>query len=736
MTAPISENSQTNDSDVFRLLSDGIVDYAICTLDAAGRITSWNAGATRIQGYSSEEVVGLEIAGFYTTEDIRRAKPQQDLNNAIQYGSVQTNDWRVRKDGSCFWANVTITALKDGERLRGFCQVIRDATEQKQSEAVEEDKRRVLELIAQDGPLAGVMKHLIFMIERQVPDAVISLLTTRGKKITQLMAPQLPHSLQGELLNLTDLPINAMGWNTEDKDASMVANKQAGDWADALHRHSVRHGLLTSLLTPIWSGDHRRLLGLLATQYLDGHPPEKMELNLLKTAARLAAIAIEHRELSERLSHQAHHDPLTGLPNRVMFEDRLRQSLVQSTRTKKLVALFYMDLDRFKVINDTLGHDAGDELLRQVTQRLVGALRKSDTLARMGGDEFTVVIPDLVHGEDAVRTARKLLDTFQAPFLLGEREVFVSSSIGISLYPQDGSTVSELQQNADAAMYRAKHGGRNAIECFAPEINAAALERLELEGEMRRALEQSQFELHYQPIIDRDGKTFSFEALIRWNHPTRGMISPALFIPIAEETGLILPMGAWVLKEACAQGRRWELSGVEPLRISVNVSARQFMKEDFVQTVVDTLNASGMPASWLTLELTESVLMKNAATGATRVSDLRKLGIEVAIDDFGTGYSSLAYLQHLPADTLKIDRSFVRELQPGANNMAVVVAIRALAHSLGMKVVAEGVETEYQRDVLIELGCDGMQGYLFGRPAAANAQNRLHYRTKPFALSA
>jgi diguanylate cyclase (GGDEF)-like protein len=424
--------------------------------------------------------------------------------------------------------------------------------------------------------------------------------------------------------------------------------------------------------------------------------------------------------LTDRLSYQAQHDALTGLPNRFLLEDRLQQAIAYANRHESQLAVLIIDLDGFKYINDTVGHQCGDQVLIEVSRRLRSVTRKTDTLARIGGDEFCLVLSDLHKANDSFHVAQTCLDNLRKPFLIAEREYSISASIGVSCYPEHGIEPELLQQNADSAMYHAKFNGKNGVQVFTPEINAHLRERLELMADLRHALENGELHLVYQPQFISSGALVGFEALLRWNHSKHGIIAPDKFIPIAEETGFIVPLGNWVLDQACRQLASWRRRGHAHLRIAVNVSTLQFERQDWMETISDTLKRNGVPASCLELELTETVVMKNCERAASRLTELRALGVSSAIDDFGTGYSSLKYLQNLPIDTLKIDQSFIRNLDPSADalsgNGAIVQAIVTLAQQLGLRVVAEGVETHEELEVLRRLGCDFVQGYLFSRP--------------------
>ncbi|MCC2957034.1 EAL domain-containing protein [Massilia sp. IC2-477] len=425
------------------------------------------------------------------------------------------------------------------------------------------------------------------------------------------------------------------------------------------------------------------------------------------------------KQAEEALLRMANHDALTGLPNRVLMQDRLGQAIMHAHRAGRQVAVMFIDLDRFKHVNDSLGHDAGDALIVEIARRLSASLRESDTVARQGGDEFVVVLPDLAGQDDATKVARKLLDNLFQPMLLCGHEVFPSGSIGIAMYPRDGADSATLLKCADSAMYGSKGQGGNHYSFYASEMGEQAALHLRMEGALQRALQREEFLLVYQPVVDiGSGRVAGVEALLRWQPVGRPMVSPAEFIPLAEETGLIVPIGDWVLATAMRQQVAWNEAGLDPVRISVNLSARQFLGQDVAQRVAALLEETGCDPAMLTLEITESVLMENPAAATETMGRLAAMGVQLAIDDFGTGYSSLASLKRFPIHSLKIDRSFVMDLTQDADDAAIVNAVIALAHSMKLNVIAEGVETREQLAFLQEHGCDQMQGYCFSRPVA------------------
>ena len=447
----------------------------------------------------------------------------------------------------------------------------------------------------------------------------------------------------------------------------------------------------------------------------------------------------ERKRFEQKLSEMASFDNLTGLPNRNLLNDRLGQALAHARRNNSLMAVGFVDLDRFKVINDTLGHDAGDELLKEIARRLSGTLRSCDTVARQGGDEFVVVLTDLNRPEDASVVAQKLLEALTPPMTLNGREIVPGASLGFALYPQDGDSLQALMMSADKAMYAAKQAGRGQYRFFDPEMNRAAADWLEVGAELHHALERGEFELHYQPKVDlRSGAISGVEALLRWRRPEGGLVPPMKFIPILEETGLILEVGEWVIARACRQARLWQEQGLPPLRIAVNLSPRQFQQRDLAKRIRGIIDQPDFKPEHLELEITESMVMQNVDRAIATLEELRRIGVRIAIDDFGTGYSSLAVLKRFPVDCLKVDRSFVRDIPDDADDMAITRSVIALAHSMGLSVVAEGVETEAQRSFLIETGCDEMQGFLFSKPlpAAELAERVLGHLQATTALAA
>ena len=431
----------------------------------------------------------------------------------------------------------------------------------------------------------------------------------------------------------------------------------------------------------------------------------------------------ERKQAEQELARQARHDALTGLPNRRLLETRLTQVIEAARPQEDPVAVIYLDLDGFKLVNDTLGHSVGDQLLQQVATRLAESLRPGDMLFRMGGDEFTAVLTGVADQKTTAEIAQRLLERLQENFSVEDHDLLVTASIGISLFPRDGSGESDLLRKADAAMYESKRQGKNKIQFFTPEMGQVARERLDLENHLRRALDRDEFSLVFQPEFCLDtGKILRHEALLRWTHPTLGSVPPSKFIPVAEETTMIVPIGRWVLDQACRLAREWQITGSEGVGVAVNVSLVQFARPDFIETIEDVLIATGLPSHLLELELTESVVMHSLLEAKDKILRLRQLGVTVSIDDFGTGYSSLSYLQQLPIDSLKIDRSFIENIALDANSVSLTGAMVSIAHSLGMKVVVEGIESSGQLAAIRRLGCEVGQGFYLGLPSSTPLQ--------------
>lgn len=592
--------------------------------------------------------------------------------------------------------------------LEGRMQLARE-----RSEALEHDRSQVLEMVAKDRPLETVLRKIAGMVERQAPALAATVHAVRNGRLHCITAPSMPENY---LRRMQGIPVPL-----QHGCCFSAAHTRQTDILNAPgtpHCVASRSGTCPAEFcwqacgaSPIISGSGETL-GVLAVYWRLAVRPWHVDSELLEMASHLAAIAMEHRELTDRLAHQAQHDVLTGLANRMMFSRTLDQRLGVMPRT----AVAFIDLDRFKKINDHLGHAAGDFVLRTIASRLRKTLRRNELAARLGGDEFVILLHEFTDEADAHRRAEELLDQVRAPIEFGDRTIWVTASVGVSFHPHAGATADLLLGSADLAMYRVKNSGRNDVQIFAPGLDDQHMTRLELEHSLRSALEGDEFHPFFQPIFEIGAglRLAGFEVLLGWEHPTLGRISPTQFIPIAEESGMIGPIGNWVLRRACRQAAEWRSQGTPEMRISVNVSALQFARPDFVETVVSALKDSGLPAEWLQLELTETAIIEDAADAACKLQTLRGLGVKLALDDFGTGYSSLGYLRSLPVDCIKIDQSFLAEVETSQGAATIIEMIVSLAHSMGLTVVAEGVETDHQLALLQKANCDMVQGHLLG----------------------
>jgi len=594
----------------------------------------------------------------------------------------------------------------------------------------EQLRAEVLEMIAQGSPLNDVLRRLTQAAERHEPQAIAAGVMLNAGRLYHC-APNLPPSIATSIeRQLYAFVARFSDLAAQSGDRTIVCDLRTDPAWEEMRAAIREHGICYCWATLI-RARQREAAGVFALYRRDERCPSAASVELLKLASEMIEVAVERQQLNDQLAFQARHDALTQLPNRALFSDRLEQALANAARTGQPAAVLLIDLDRFKFINDTYGHQAGDEMLCQVAHRLKRRLRANDVLARMGGDEFAVIIADLSGPDDAQVVARSLNDELKVPVELQGRKQFVTLSIGSAVYPRDAADPSTLLRNADLALYRAKDSGRNTVRAFTHDMGEGTAERMEIESELREAAANGELFLNYQPKVAPDGRVVGVESLLRWRHPRLGLVPPAKFIPMAEDSGMIIPIGGWVLEESARRCRDWYAAGLGVVPVAVNVSALQFAQPDFVGTVANALRIAGTPKPWLEIELTESLLMRNIRDAGDKLAQLRQMKVTIAVDDFGTGYSSLAYLQRLSLDTLKIDHSFVSAIadpgtsRPGATRdcqsaRIIVKAIVALAKSLGLRVIAEGVETAGQRDFLVKLGCDYLQGYLFGPPTSAD----------------
>ncbi len=654
-----------------------------------GQILSINGAAERITGYPTSDI--HNISQLLDAEECNAT-----LHNlaAKLNGTPETHfELNVRAaDGTHTYVDLITTLSSEDGKPAEVLGIARDISWRKRAEEFERGRRSILEMAARNEPLPTVMLKLARLAEAQFPHSACSI------EVAQFA----PGGVRDSTVTCP-LPV----YQTLEPEIP-----------------EYRLGFRMKWKLPVLSREHGQL-AVITLLVPRAELPSPAECDVLASQVKLATLTIEHRLLTDGIQWNAHHDRLTGLANRELFELRLQTAIAESGNGKQPLAIFFIDLDRFKLVNDTLGHEVGDMLIKAVAQKLSERVGNRGFVARMGADEFMVMIHPVWSRNAANALASDLLACFETPFEAAAQELFVSASIGCSLFPWDGEDTQTLQRNADTAMCRAKSSGRNRFLQFAPVMTSGLSRRLTIQNELHRALERDELQLVYQPQHDlKDDRMIGVEALLRWTSRQLGPVSPGEFIPLAEESGLIVGIGTWVLREACRQCRLWFDAG-HRLKMAVNVSAWQFARPDFVDTVRNALETSGIPAGLLELELTETVLMQEPAEASAELDRLREIGVLVSIDDFGTGYSSLAYLHRLPIQSLKIDLSFVRAIADTEEVPPLIRAITALAHGLNIDVLAEGVEQQYQARVLRRAGCDRVQGYLYGRPTPPAELTRL-----------
>ncbi|MBF0392860.1 MAG: EAL domain-containing protein [Alphaproteobacteria bacterium] len=641
---------------------------ALITCDGNGQVQSFNSAAERLFGIAAMEAMGQPI-GMLIEENV----PDQRVPTGIERVREATGR---RRDGSVFPIELASGELRLEDQSLNILAV-RDLTDRKRAERRLLVAEKVLESTSE-----GVMVT--------DPGGTILWVNTAFCTISGYARDEVLGQNAGMLKSgFQDAAFYAAMWRQIER---------GGFWAGEIWNRRK-----TGEVFPEWLSIKAVYDGGKITRYVG-----------------IFSDISKHKRAEETIRHLTYYDAVTRLPNRYLFQDRVAQSVDRAARRSRIVALVLVSLDRFKTVNETLGHQVGDALLREVAARITSAVRNDDTVARMRGDTFCCVLSDLEQTNDANPIIARLLDCFTSSFVLSGHELFVTSSIGISVFPHDGASVDDLLQKAETAMNRSKDKAENTYHFYTPEMNANTIEQLRLETDLRKAIGRNDFVLYYQPKVETDtGRVVGAEALIRWMHPEMGMVPPGRFIPIAEDTGLIIPIGEWALRNACEQIRHWQRSGLVPVPIAVNLSAHQFRQPDLVEMVVRVLEETGVAPSLLELELTESAVMQNAELTVTTLMRLHEHGIGLSIDDFGTGYSSLSYLKRFPIDKLKIDRSFVQDLGTNAAGEEIVTAIVAMARSLNLRVVAEGVETEVQLRLLRQLKCEEVQGYYFSRPVPA-----------------
>lgn len=671
---------------------------AVITFDEQGNIESLNPAAEKIFGHNPAEILRRNIT------DLIPDAPLRGHDSVLQCTGNKTNICLSArrsisgcgKETETFPIEVSISPLQ----LQGkwtYTAVIHDMTERKRMEASLSEQKEFVDTLLQNSVIPT------FVIS---PDRQVVLWNRACEELT---------GIKSETMLKNREPWKALFGFKRPTLAELVLDGSVEPYPyyTTFGRSSlVPEGLFAEQWYRNFNGSDRYLL-------LNAAPIRNRTGELIAVVETLQDMT-ERKRYEEQLEYQANHDQLTGLPNRNLLSDRIKQAVLSSNRNHHQVAVMFIDLDFFKFINDSLGHSAGDEVLKVVGKRLTACMRAGDTVARQGGDEFVVMISDPAVTDCAGKIADKIQKAISEPISIEEHELVVMCSIGISVFPQDGENVQTLMQNADVAMYRAKDLGRNNFQFYAAEMNLASLTHMTMEKHLRKALEKNELFLHYQPKVSLStGLMTGMEALVRWQSPELGMVSPGSFIPLAEETGLIEPIGEWVLKTACAQNKAWQDAGLPVMRVATNLSVRQFRQTDINQTIRRILKETGLDPRYLEIEITESLVMQDSDRVLRFLKEIKEMGIHLAMDDFGTGFSSLSYLNRLPFDTLKIDLSFVRDITSNPNSAAIAKSIIAMAHSLHLKVIAEGVETEGQLQYLRDLKCDEIQGYYFSRPLPA-----------------
>jgi diguanylate cyclase (GGDEF)-like protein/PAS domain S-box-containing protein len=671
------------------------------------------AGPEDLLGKTDLELLPPEIAQkFFADEQkiIQSGQPMLDMEEYVLDAS-----------GRKTWILTTKVPLRnDRNEIFGVAGISRDITERTLADALRDGQSDILQMIAMSAPLGSVLDHLMRLVESQLIGIFgsVLLLDNDGLHLRHGAAPSLPEAYTKAVDGVRIGPkVGSCGTAVYRREAVIVADILSDPLWDDYRELAAQYDYRSCWSTPILShqGD---VLGVFAMYSMSVREPTLIELRLIDTIIRIAGIAIERKHAEDRIQFMANHDALTGLPNRTLLKDRLEQALLHAQRYDRWVTVVFIDLDNFKFVNDSLGHNAGDELLKVVADRMVESVRETDTVVRLGGDEFVVLLVDQPKNADIVTaTLQKLRSAIAEGVRIEGHDLRVTGSIGIANYPNNGTDADALLASADAAMYRAKEIGRDNFQFYTPELNTKVHEKFLLQEELRNAVTRSEFVLSYQPQVDlRTGHIFAVEALIRWQHPTQGVVSPVKFIPMAEESGLIVPIGDWVLREACRQNKAWQDAGLPLVTMCVNVSARQFREKSLIGAVVNALSESGLDARYLELELTESLIMQDVEQAVATMKELQRLGVQLSIDDFGTGYSSLAALKTFPVARLKIDKSFIDDLPSNENDRAVASAVILLGQKLNLRVIAEGVETDEQVAFLRENNCDEMQGYHFSKP--------------------
>ena len=725
-----AKRAAANELISLQTLIDWVPDY-LWVKDLDSRFVVINKALATDGGRANPgEMIGLSDFDFHAPELARnfRAMEQEIMRNGQPM--IDEEEFVVDASGARKWLSSTKVPLRNEQHeIFGLVGIARDITERKNADILRNGQAQILEMIAINAPLEEVLVHLVRLVESQLTGIFCSvlLLEADGVHLRHGAAPNLPSAYTKAIDGVRIGPnVGSCGTAVYRRETVIVKDIEHDPLWENYRELAALHGFRSCWSTPIMS-HQGAVLGTFAMYSTAVRGPTVSDTNLIDVSTRIAGIAIERKLAEDRIQFMANHDALTGLPNRTLLKDRLSQAVLYAQRYDSWVTVVFIDLDNFKTVNDSLGHNAGDELLKAVASRMTSCVRTTDTVVRLGGDEFVILLLDQPKSADIIsETLQKIRTAIAQTVHLEGHDLKVTSSIGIANYPNDGVNADQLLANADAAMYRAKEIGRDNFQFYTPEMNTKVHEKFILQEELRNAVARSEFVLLYQPQVDlRTGRVFAVEALIRWMHPIQGMIAPVKFIPVAEDTGLIVPIGDWVLHEACRQNKAWQDAGLSPMNVCVNVSARQFREKNLISRVVNALTESGLDAKYLELEITESLIMQNVEQAVATMEELEKLGVQISIDDFGTGYSSLSVLKTFPVARLKIDKSFINTLPSNDSDKAVASAVISLGQKLNLRVIAEGVETAEQVAFLRDNNCDEMQGYHYSKPIRASDIDKL-----------
>ncbi|WP_066309726.1 EAL domain-containing protein [Bacillus sp. FJAT-29814] len=710
-------------SDIYQSLFDYNHD-ACYALDLKGKFILVNDAAAELVGYDKQELLQMS---FYELMNLDEAEvATQYFKRVLEGVSERFNISIHKKDGKALDLFITAVPIWVEGKIEGVVGMVRDVTERNTLETMLNGQNHVLEMIAKGAKLTDVLAEIIRLVEFVSDDGICSIYLTEqdGTSLVNASSPSIPAAYTKQINHLPVGPESGAAAAAAYHKRPIIVSDIANDPLWKKHRDiAVKCGLRASWSTPVFNSQEEPI-AVFSIYYNQPCEPTEADIQLIEKAVHLTSLAVHHYQAEEKINFMAFHDELTNLPKRRLFDERATEAIKQHTdKPQQAIAFMYLDLDRFKIINDTLGHNMGDLVLEHVARRLQSAIREEDTASRQGGDEFALLLNN-VSKQEAASIAQRIINVLEEPLIVDGNEVFVTTSLGISLYPSDGDTVGDLLRKADIAMYKAKHKGRNNYQFYDAVLDKELYDRHEIEKELRKALEKGEFELHYQPIINLSTNTIvGAESLLRWKNSTLGHVVPDRFIPIAEETGMIVPIGEWILNTACRQLKAWEQEGLD-LSVAVNISIRQFYKKNLAFVIADALNETGINPAHLTIEITESMTI-DVETASKILRELKDLGVNISIDDFGTGYSSLSYLKTFPIDSLKIDQSFVQDIANSNCDQNIATAILLMAHNLGLNVIAEGVETTDQLDILRKYHCNCAQGYLFSKPLPAEEFKKL-----------